>query len=125
MELSPKQRFNEALLTLGTVLYQIDGKVSLSEIDYIDELVPLSEWESPLDKIGVQNAIIHKCREAIDCNQAVELVRSLKDDLMFDADKALEVAKHVVAADDVLQDEELEILAFLENRLLVGRKDVA
>ncbi|MET1218972.1 MAG: TerB family tellurite resistance protein, partial [Glaciecola sp.] len=38
MQLSPLQRFNEALIKLSVLLYQIDGKITLSEQDYLEDV---------------------------------------------------------------------------------------
>jgi tellurite resistance protein len=48
MQLSSQQKFNQALIQMAVLLYQVDRKVTLTEQDALDELVDKLEWSSPI-----------------------------------------------------------------------------
>lgn len=113
-----QQTFNEALLKLCVLLYQIDGKVTLTEQDYFDELVESMEWRSGISKPAFINDAIHQARQAIDSREAADFIRALGDSLNLDAARTLEVAMEITKADGERSEEEVELLALLANRVL-------
>ena len=48
MQLSEQQSFNQALIKLSVLLYQVDGMVTLSEQDYLSSMVESLDWQSPI-----------------------------------------------------------------------------
>ena len=48
MQLSQQQTFNQALIKLSVLLYQVDGVVTLSEQDYLNSMVEELDWQSPI-----------------------------------------------------------------------------
>ena len=112
------QQHNEALIKLTVLLYQIDGKITLSEQDYFDNLVNEMSWHSGISKEAFINDAIHQAREAIDGFAAPEFIRSLSDELNIDAARTLEVAMAITKADGERSEEEVELLALLANRVL-------
>lgn len=112
------QDFNEALIKLSVLLYQIDGKVTLTELDYFDELVEKLHWHSGISKPAFINDAIHKARQAIDAGEPQDYIRSLADGLNIDPARALEVAMDITNVDGKRSEEEIELLALLSNRVL-------
>ncbi|MBT1452462.1 TerB family tellurite resistance protein [Glaciecola sp. XM2] len=116
--LNHRQLFNEALVRMSVLLYQIDGKVTLTEQDYFEELTEQLEWTSGTVLPAFISQVIHEARVAIDQNAAREYLRDLGNDLNIDPAKAFEVAMEITAADGKRSDEELELLSLLSNRVL-------
>lgn len=114
------QRFNEALVRMSVLFYQIDGKITLTEQDYFDSLTQSVEleWRSGIVLPTFINQAIHESREAISAGKSREYLRSLGSDLNIDAARSLEVAMDITAADGKRSDEELELLSLLSNRVL-------
>lgn len=112
------QLHNEALIKLTVLLYQIDGKVTLTEQDYFDELLQEMSWHSGISKEAYVNDAIHQAREAIDSVAAPDFIRSLSDELNLDAARSLEVAMAITKVDGVRSEKEVELLALLANRVL-------
>jgi uncharacterized tellurite resistance protein B-like protein len=112
------QLHNEALIQLTVLLYQIDGKVTLTEQDYFDELVDGMTWHSGISKDAFVTDAIHQGREAIDSASASDYVRSLSDELNIDAARSLEVAMDITKVDGERSEKEIELLALLANRVL-------
>lgn len=112
------QLHNEALIRLTVLLYQIDGKVTLTEQDYFDELVNTMEWRSGISKEAFINDSIHQAREAIDSMAAADFIRGLSEELNIDAARTLEVAMAITKVDGERSEEEVELLALLANRVL-------
>ncbi len=127
MQLSEQQCFNQALIKLSVLLYQVDGVVTLSEQDYLSEMVDSLNWDSPISRDAFINDTIYQTRKAIDTGDALTFLRSLKQDLSFDADKTLEVAMAITGVDGERSEEETELLSLLTHKLLakalVSRKD--
>jgi tellurite resistance protein len=113
-----KQRFNEALVRMAVLFYQIDGKVTLTEQDYFDSVAQSLEWSSGTVLPSFINQAIHEAREAISTRNAREYLKALGNDLNIDAAKSFEVAMDITAADGKRSDEELELLSLLSNRVL-------
>lgn len=112
------QKFNEALVRMMVLFYQIDGKVTLSEQDYFDTVTESLDWRSGTVLPSFINKAIHEAREAIASTASREYLRELGNDLNFDAAKSFEVAMDITAADGKRSDEELELLSLLSNRVL-------
>jgi ABC-type branched-subunit amino acid transport system ATPase component len=112
------QLHNEALIKLTVLLYQIDGKVTLTEQDYFQELVDSMQWHSGISKEAYINDAIHQAREAIDSLSAPDFIRSLSEELNYDAARSLEVAMAITKVDGERSEEEVELLALLANRVL-------
>ena len=118
MQLTEQQGFNEALIKLSVLLYQIDGKVSLSEQDYLDQVIEELEWGSSICKSAFLNDAIHRARQAIDNDDCKTFMRDLGGELSQDANKTFDVAMELTAIDGERSEEETELLAYLTNRVL-------
>lgn len=118
MYITPQQSFNEALIRLAVLLYQVDGMVTLSEQDYLDEIIESLDWQSPISRDAFFNDAIYQTRKALDTGEAEVYLKNLKQDLLFDADKAMEVAMAITGADGERCDEEAELLSLLTHKLL-------
>ena len=99
MQLSDQQSFNQALIKLSVLLYQVDGMVTLSEQDYLNDMVDSLDWQSPICPEAFLNDTIYQTRKAIDTGDAITYLRSLKDDLAFNAEKTMEVAMAITGVD--------------------------
>ena len=71
MHLSEEQRFNQALIKLAVLFYQVDRKILLSEQDYLEELVESLEWDSPICREAYVNEVGAVVREKIDVRRFV------------------------------------------------------
>jgi tellurite resistance protein len=118
MQLSEQQSFNQALIQLSVLLYQVDGVVTLSEQDYLSNIVETLSWESPICPEAFLNDTIYQTRKAIDTGDAVSYMRSLKNALSFDADKTLEVAMAITGVDGERSEAETELLSLLTHKVL-------
>ncbi|NDW14863.1 MULTISPECIES: TerB family tellurite resistance protein [Alteromonas] len=118
MQLSEQQSFNQALIQLSVLLYQVDGVVTLSEQDYLSDIVDTLSWESPICPEAFLNDTIYQTRKAIDTGDAVSYMRSLKNALSFDADKTLEVAMAITGVDGERSEAETELLSLLTHKVL-------
>ncbi|MAI36361.1 MAG: TerB family tellurite resistance protein [Alteromonas sp.] len=118
MQLSEQQSFNQALIQLSVLLYQVDGVVTLSEQDYLSDIVDSLSWESPICPEAFLNDTIYQTRKAIDTGDAVSYMRSLKNALSFDADKTLEVAMAITGVDGERSEAETELLSLLTHKVL-------
>lgn len=118
MQLTEQQGFNEALIKLSVLLYQIDGKVSLSEQDYLDQVISDLEWGSSICKSAFLNDAIHRARQAVDNNDCKTFIRDLGEELNQDANKTFDVAMELTAIDGERSEKEAELLAYLTNRVL-------
>ena len=118
MQLSEQQSFNQALIKLSVLLYQVDGMVTLSEQDYLNAMVDSLDWQSPICPEAFLNDTIYQTRKAIDTGDAFTFLRSLKNDLAFDAEKTMEVAMAITGVDGERSDEETELLSLLTHKLL-------
>ena len=118
MQLSEQQSFNQALIKLSVLLYQVDGMVTLSEQDYLSSIIESLDWQSPICREAFLNDTIYQTRKAIDTGDAIIFLRSLKNDLSFDAEKTLEVAMAITGVDGERSEEETELLSLLTHKLL-------
>ncbi|VEL96277.1 tellurite resistance protein TerB [Alteromonas sp. 76-1] len=118
MQLSQQQTFNQALIKLSVLLYQVDGMVTLSEQDYLNSMVEELDWQSPICREAFLNDTIYQTRQAIDTGDELEFMRALKDDLAFDAEKTLEVAMAITGVDGERSEAETELLSVLTHKLL-------
>lgn len=113
-----QQHFNEALLKLCILLYQVDGKITLSEQDYFDAVQSNIDWHGEEDLTEFQTRSIRQVREVIDAREHLTFVNSLKQALAYDAKRAIAVAHGISHIDGDIADEETEILDYLQNRVL-------
>ena len=118
MQLSEQQSFNQALIKLSVLLYQVDGVVTLSEQDYVNEIVEKLDWESPICPEAFINDTIYQTRKAIDTGDALPYLRSLQQDLTYDAEKTLEVAMAITGVDGERSEAETELLSLLTHKVL-------
>ncbi|CAI8206251.1 MAG: Uncharacterised protein [Glaciecola sp. HTCC2999] len=118
MQLSPTQRFNEALIKTAVLLYQVDGMVSLTEQDYLEEVIKGLNWQSPICKEAFLTQAIHEARVAKDTDQAMSFIKELADDLNFDAAKVVEVAMGITGVDGERSERETDLLHYLTHKLL-------
>ena len=118
MQLSPLQRYNQSLIKLAVLLYQVDGKITLSEQDYLEGVISKMRWQSPISITAFCNEAIHLAREAVDNDEAVEFVRDMANDLNFDANHVVEVAMGITGIDGERSEREAEVLHYLTHKLL-------
>lgn len=118
MQLSHEQAFNQALIRLSVLLYQVDGKVTLSEQDYLEEIIDTLDWQSPICREAFFTEAIYQTRQILDAGEEQTYLRTLQTDLMFNADKALEVAMGITGIDGERSDEETELLSLLTHKVL-------
>jgi len=118
--ITPEQAFNEDLIRLSVLMYQIDGKVTLTELDYFDNLLNSLNWRSGVSIDAFVNSAIHQGRVAIDSSKAREYLFSLGNGLNVDPARALETAMDITEADGERCEEELELLSLLSNRVLTN-----
>ncbi|GLR72866.1 TerB family tellurite resistance protein [Agaribacter marinus] len=124
INLEEEQLFNEALIRMTVLLYQIDGKVTLTEQDYLTALVEQMAWHNGVVQPAFINQAIHESRQAIDTRQATQYLRDLGKDLNLNPARAFEVAMEITEVDGKRSEDELELLSLLSNRIL-GRGLVA
>lgn len=118
MQLSEQQAFNQSLIKMAVLLYKIDGKITLTEQDYLDEIIDTMEWESPISVDAFLNDAIYQVRQVVDADESARFLRSLQQDLNINADRALEVAMNITGADGERCDEETELLSLLTHKIL-------
>ncbi|MDT0595965.1 TerB family tellurite resistance protein [Glaciecola petra] len=116
--LKDAQNFNEDLIKLAVLLYQIDGKVTLSEQDYFESLVNNMDWHNGVSLEAFINDAIHQSRLAIDQYETKEFLFSLSAGLNHDPATALEMAMAITQVDGNRSEDELELLSLLSNRVL-------
>lgn len=113
-----EQQFNEALLKLCMLIYRVDGKITLSEQDYYQAIYSNVDWHGEEDLEEFERQSIHQVRQVVDSGNINSFLLSLKEPLSFNAKKALTVAQGIAHIDGEIAEQELEILEFLQNRLL-------
>jgi tellurite resistance protein len=118
MELSSQQAFNQSLIKMAILFYQADGRITLSEQDYLDKIIEQIEWDSPICIDAFVNDVIYQTRTALDAGKGADYLRQLQDDLSLDANKALEVAMAITGVDGERCDEETELLSLLTHKVL-------
>lgn len=116
--LTAEQDFNEAIIKLLVLLYQIDAKVTLTEQDYFDEIIQGLNWHSGVSVSAFVTDAIHQARVAIDQRQSREFLFSLASALQYDPAQALEYAMDITEVDGKRSEDEVELLAILSNRIL-------
>lgn len=116
--ISDEQSFNEALIKLLVLLYQIDGKVTLTEQDLFDEIISTLTWHSGVSISAFVNDAIHQARVAIDQRESREFLFKLATGLNFNPAQVLEYAMDITEIDGKRSEEEVELLALLSNRVL-------
>lgn len=117
-QITPAQDFNESVIKLLVLLYQIDGIVTLTEQDFFDETTASLDWRSGVSISAFINDAIHQARVAIDEGTAREFLFTLGNGLNVNAAQALEYAMDITAVDGKRSEEELELLSLLSNRVL-------
>ena len=115
---NPIQEQNQALIKMMVLLYQIDGKVTLTEQDYVTKVLEQMEWSSGISKEAYLNESIHLARQAIDADRSEEFLRQLSNELNIDAARSLDIAMDITNIDGKRSEEELELLSLLSNRIL-------
>lgn len=118
MQLSTQQQYQEALIKMAVLFYQVDGKITLTEQDYLDELLESLDWDSPISRDAFMNDVIYHTRTAIDAGEATDVLKSLQPLLVKDANRAVEVATVMTGVDGERSDEETELLSLLTHKLL-------
>ena len=118
MHLSTQQPYQEALIKMAVLFYQVDGKITLTEQDYLDELLESLDWDSPISRDAFMNDVIYHTRTAIDAGEATDVLKSLQPLLVKDANRAVEVATVMTGVDGERSDEETELLSLLTHKLL-------
>lgn len=118
MQLPAHQRFNQALIQMSVLLYQVDRKVTLTEQDALDQLVDGMQWDSPISRVAFKTEAIFLARKALDVGESFTMLKMLKNDLAYDAGKAMEVAYLMTGVDGERSEEETEMLHFISHKLL-------
>lgn len=118
MELSKQQEFNQSLIKMAVLLYQSDSKITLSEQDYLDNLIEQLDWDSPICVDAFVNDVIYQTRTALDTGCGASYLRALQADLCYDANLALEVAMSITGADGERCEKETELLSLLTHKIL-------
>ncbi len=118
MQLSTQQQYQEALIKMAVLFYQVDGKITLTEQDYLDELLESLDWDSPISRDAFVNDVIYHTRTAIDAGEASDVLKSLQPQLVKDANRSVEVATVMTGVDGERSDEETELLSLLTHKLL-------
>ena len=118
MQLSTQQQYQEAQIKMAVLFYQVDGKITLTEQDYLDELLESLDWDSPISRDAFMNDVIYHTRTAIDAGEATDVLKSLQPQLVKDANRAVEVATVMTGVDGERSDEETELLSLLTHKLL-------
>lgn len=118
MQLSSVQKFNQALIQMAVLLYQVDRKVTLTEQDALDDVMSKIEWDSPISIDAFKTESIFLARQSIDVGEGLNFLKAMAPDLLYDADKAMEVACFITGVDGERSDEEVEYLHFLTHKLL-------
>lgn len=118
MQISEQQAFNQSLIKMAVLFYKIDGKITLTEQDYLDEIIGNLQWESPISVDAFLNDAIYQVRQVVDAEESARFLRSLQQDLNVNADLALEVAMNITGVDGERCDEETELLSLLTHKIL-------
>lgn len=118
IDMTKTQSFNEALIKLLVLMYQIDGKVTLTEQDYFENISEKLDWQNTVSLSAYITDVIHQTRVAIDSNSAREYLFGLADGLNYNPALAFEYAMDITQVDGSRSDEELELLSLLSNRIL-------
>jgi hypothetical protein len=117
-KITAEQEFNEAIIKLLVLLYQIDGKVTLTEQDMFEDILATLDWRSGVAMSAFVTDAIHQARVAIDQGGSRELLFTLGNGLNVDPAKALELAMDITEVDGNRSEDELELLSWLSNRVL-------
>lgn len=118
--LDDAQMFNQSLLTLAMLLYHADNKITLTELDYFEQLTDEIQWDSPISIDAFINDQIHVVRQAIENNESRELLKSISKHLKWNPQKAMEVAFATTGIDGTRCQAESDILEYLSHKLLPG-----
>lgn len=116
--MSQQQEFVEALIKLCVLLYQADGKITLTEQDYLEEITAKVRWRGEMEIEDFLSQTIHEVREVIDGNREKDYVNSLQQALSLDANRALNEAIGIALADGSIVEVEQEILDHLSHKVL-------
>ena len=111
------QSVNESLIELATFFYKIDGRVSLEEQQYIDELMNTIDWQSSVSVEAFQSDCIAKINSMLDFSEAEVLayLSGVMETLakLGAADKAKSLAQNIADADGEIADAEVKYLEFI------------
>jgi hypothetical protein len=117
--MSTQQAFNESVLKLAIMMYRIDGKIRLNEQERVDELADGLVWDGVNSITAIQSQAMADVREAIRADRTEAYLASLKDGLMFDKQKALDIAKQIMQSDGEEALKERRLYDYLRQQLLV------
>ncbi|MEM0909509.1 MAG: TerB family tellurite resistance protein [Pseudomonadota bacterium] len=112
------QNYQEAVIKMMVLLYQVDGKVTLTELEFFDPTISEFDWQSGISIEAFVNHVIHEVRQAIDCGDSFGYLKSLRSALNHDSDSAFDIALKLTASDGRRGDDEKELLALLSNKVL-------
>lgn len=113
-----QQNFNEAMIRLMVLLYQVNGKVTLTELDFFDETINAFDWQSGISLAAFVSQVIHEVRQAIDQVETIPYLKSLGKALNYDPAKAFDIALQLTALKGQRSEEEKELLSLLSNKVL-------
>lgn len=117
---SGNQEENEALVTLATFFYKVDGRVTLEEQDYIDDLLSVMEWNSSIDIQVFQSRIIPKINDVLVSDSDADNLKFLSNLMAsFTTDearsRAKQIARAISDADGEIDDREVKCLEYIKQ----------
>jgi len=114
-----KQSENEALVTLATFFYKVDGRITLEEQDYIDDFLSVIDWESSIDVSVFQTNIIPKINQVLRGNpgEYLKFLAELMDQIESEDGKkrAKQIATAISDADGEISDLEIKCLDYIKT----------
>ena len=117
--ISNRQEVNEKLVELATFFYKIDGRISLPEQAYMEELLNSLEWNSTTPVETFQNECIARINQlklsdsAIVASYLTGLMTRLEE--LEAIDQAIAIAKEISDADGEIADDEVRYLEVVRS----------
>ncbi len=113
------QKDNEALVTLATFFYKVDGRITWGEEEYMVNLLSAMEWNSNVDVAEFLQRVIPIINRVLDgpVENYMEFLANLMEDLQSDEAKARakQIARAISDADGEISDIEVECLDYINN----------
>jgi hypothetical protein len=109
----------EALFDLALLFVEIDGVETPEEVDFIQQWVDDSTWNSHLSKAEYRDQSALKCKEAIEKDD-VDIFIKTKAALLSNSPvkaQAIKLVQEIVLVDGKLDEKEAKALHFLKNYL--------
>lgn len=117
---SGDQEENEALVMLATFFYKVDGRVALEELDYINDLLSVMDWNSSIDIQVFQTRIIPKINDVLDSDSDednLKFLASLMESISSDdaRSRAKQIARAISDADGDIDEREGKYLEYIKQ----------